>query len=147
MQALLHFIDKTSGGNIGVNNLTELSQSEQNRFLLKSLIMEEAITSAQLEGAVTTRKVAKEMLEKARKPSNKDEMMIANNYHLMKQAIALKNTPLSMEMILKLHRTATLQAIENNAIAGELRGMMKSLLQIMTEISFINRLNQQIYPI
>ena len=122
LQALLHFIDKTSGGNIGVNNLTGLSQSEQNRFLLKSLIMEEAITSAQLEGAVTTRKVAKEMLEKARKPSNKDEMMIANNYHLMKQAIALKNAPLSMEMILKLHRTATLQAIENNAIAGELRG-------------------------
>ena len=121
LQALLHFIDKAAGGNIGANNLTGLSQSEQNRFLLKSLIMEEAITSAQLEGAVTTRKVAEEMLEKARKPNNKDEMMIANNYHLMKQAIALKNAPLSMEMILKLHRTATLQAIENNAIAGELR--------------------------
>ena len=88
LQALLHFIDKTAGGNSGANNLTGLSQSEQNRFLLKSLIMEEAITSAQLEGAVTTRKVAKEMLEKARKPSNKDEMMIANNYHLMKEAPA-----------------------------------------------------------
>lgn len=119
--ALLHFIDKTAGGSIGANNLAGLSHSEQSRFLLKSLIMEEAITSAQLEGAATTRKVAKEMLETARKPRTKDERMIVNNYRLIQQAIALKNTPLSLDMILKMHRIATDQAIENNAISGEFR--------------------------
>ena len=121
LQALLHFIDKTAGGSIGTNNLAGLSSNEQNRFLLKSLIMEEAITSAQLEGAATTRKVAKEMLETARKPKTKDEMMIVNNYRLMQQAITLKNAPLSLDMILKLHSIATERAIENNAVSGELR--------------------------
>ncbi|WP_271142710.1 hypothetical protein [Gallibacterium sp. AGMB14963] len=80
LQALLHFIDKRSGGNVGTTNFEGLSNVEQQRFLLKSLIMEEAITSAQLEGAATTRKVAKEMLESERKPKTKDEMMILRYY-------------------------------------------------------------------
>lgn len=121
LQALLHFIDKMSGGNVGTTNFEGLSNVEQQRFLLKSLIMEEAITSAQLEGAATTRKVAKEMLESERKPKTKDEMMILNNFYLMKEAIKLKDKPLSLEMILKLHRLATNNAIENNAISGEFR--------------------------
>lgn len=115
--ALLHFIDKNAGGLME----TGLSKTEQNRFLLKSLIMEESISSAQLEGAATTRKVAKEMLETARKPRTKDEMMIVNNYKLMQQAVNVKNDPLSIELILSLHQTATHQAIENNAISGAFR--------------------------
>nr|WP_197504125.1 Fic family protein [Gallibacterium salpingitidis] len=110
-----------SGGNVGTNNFEGLSSTEQQRFLLKSLIMEEAITSAQLEGAATTRKVAKEMLESERKPKTKDEIMIFNNYYLMKEAIKLKNEPLSLEMILKLRRIATNDAIENNAVSGAFR--------------------------
>lgn len=121
LQAQLHFIDKATSGNVGTSTLTGLNKSEQDRFLLKSLVMEEAITSAQLEGAVTTRKVAKEMIETARKPKTKGEMMIANNYALMKEAIKLKDEPLSIELILELHRTATHNAIENKAIAGEFR--------------------------
>lgn len=83
--------------------------------------MEEAITSAQLEGAATTRKVAKDMLKSQRKPKTKDEIMIVNNYHLMKKAVELKNTPLSVEMILDLHRIATSNAIENKADPGQFR--------------------------
>ncbi|WGE34408.1 Fic family protein [Actinobacillus genomosp. 1] len=121
LQATLHFIDKSTGGSVGVSSLEGLSKQEQGRFLLKSLVMEEAITSAQLEGAVTTRKVAKEMLETARKPRTKDEMMIVNNYYLMQEAIARKDEPLSIELILELHRIATHNAIENKAVAGEFR--------------------------
>lgn len=121
LQALLHFIDTNSGGSVGTNNLAGLSKPEQNRFLLRSLIMEEAITSAQLEGAVTTRKEAKAMLESERKPKTKDEMMILNNYHLMKEAIRLKQSDLSVEMILEFHRIATHNAIENHAISGAFR--------------------------
>ncbi|QPB42677.1 Fic family protein [Rodentibacter haemolyticus] len=121
LQSFLHYIDKNSAGNMGASNLTGVSKPEQQQFLIKSLIMEEAITSAQLEGAVTTRKAAKEMLETARKPKTKDEIMIVNNYYLMREAIKLKNEPLSIEMILKLHQIATNNAIENNAIAGAFR--------------------------
>ncbi|MCF7521557.1 Fic family protein [Neisseria sp. ZJ106] len=121
LQARLHLIDKSCGSNIGTSNLGGFDRSDQNRFLLKSLIMEEAITSAQLEGAATTRKVAKDMLKSQRKPKTKDEIMIVNNYHLMKEAVKLKNTPLSIEMILDLHRTATKNAIENHAEPGQFR--------------------------
>lgn len=121
LQARLHLIDKSCGSNIGTSSLGGFGRSEQNRFLLKSLIMEEAITSAQLEGAATTRKVAKDMLKSQRKPKTKDEIMIVNNYHLMKKAVELKNTPLSVEMILDLHRTATKNAIENRAEPGQFR--------------------------
>ncbi|MFZ7266755.1 cell filamentation protein Fic, partial [Avibacterium avium] len=78
--SLLHSIDKTTGGNVGVSSLAGLGKADQSAFLLKSLIMEEAISSAQLEGASTTRKVAKEMLRSERKPRTKDEIMIVNNY-------------------------------------------------------------------
>ncbi|AZI13429.1 Fic family protein [Avibacterium paragallinarum] len=119
--SLLHFIDKTTGGSIGASNLAGLGKVEQSAFLLKSLIMEEAISSAQLEGASTTRKVAKEMLRSERKPKTKDEIMIVNNYLLMKEALALKDSPLTPEMILAMHRTATNNAIENNAVSGQFR--------------------------
>ncbi|TCP95323.1 Fic family protein [Cricetibacter osteomyelitidis] len=121
LQSLLHYVDKNSGGNVGTDNLSGLGKVEQQRFLIKSLIMEEAITSAQLEGAATTRKDAKAMLETERKPRTKDEMMILNNYLLMKEAIALRNTPITPEIILKMHRIATHNAIENNAVSGEFR--------------------------
>ncbi|MFZ7143502.1 Fic family protein [Avibacterium avium] len=119
--SLLHFIDKTTGGSIGASNLAGLGKVEQSAFLLKSLIMEEAISSAQLEGASTTRKVAKEMLRSERKPRTKDEIMIVNNYLLMKEALVLKDSPLTPEMILAMHRIATNNAIENNAISGQFR--------------------------
>ena len=121
LQSQLHFVDKATGGNVGTTSLSGLSKAEQDRFLLKSLIMEEAITSAQLEGAVTTRKVAKEMLETERKPKTKDEIMIVNNYKLMTEAIKLKDQPLSLDLILEFHRLATNNAIENNAAPGEFR--------------------------
>lgn len=120
LQVQLYFVDKAAGS-IHSMNFAGLSKNEQDRFLLKSLVMEEAITSAQLEGAVTTRKVAKEMLESARKPRTKDEIMIVNNYRLMKEIIVAKDQPLSVEMILHLHQMATENAIDNDAKSGEFR--------------------------
>ena len=52
------------------------------RYVISSLI-EEAITSSQLEGAMTTREVAKDLLRSGRKPRTKDERMILNNYRGM----------------------------------------------------------------
>ena len=52
------------------------------RFLVNSL-MEEAIRSSQLEGATTSRRVAKEMLRTGREPRDRSERMIANNYRAL----------------------------------------------------------------
>jgi Fic family protein len=83
--------------------------------------MEEAISSSQLEGASTTRKVAKEILVSDRKAKTQDEQMIVNNYFLMKEIQRIKDEDLSVDMILSLHQIATKGTQDNNNVAGELR--------------------------
>ena len=123
LQANLHCIDTMVGGGYNLSNSSFLvsTETEKNQYLVKNLMMEEAITSAQLEGASTTRKVAKEILEKELTPKDKSQQMIVNNFLLMKQVLTLKDSPLSVETILELHKIATFKAIENQAIPGEIR--------------------------
>ena len=121
LSAQLHYIDKVTGGGHGINDSSFISTQGKKRYLVKSLMMEEAITSSQLEGASTTRKVAKEMLETARKPTDKSEQMIFNNYRLMQKAVERKDEALSLELILELHEIATRNAIDNDAVPGEFR--------------------------
>jgi Fic family protein len=98
-----------------------ISSSDKQHYFVKSLMLEEAITSSQLEGASTTREVAQEMLKKSLAPKDKSQQMIFNNYQLMKKAIERRNEELSIEFILELHRIATYKAIDNAAISGQLR--------------------------
>jgi Fic family protein len=119
--AQLHNIDKMTGGGHKISNDIFDSSSDKTQYLVKSLMMEEAITSSQLEGASTTREVAQEMLEKNLTPKDKSQQMILNNYRLMKKAVEIRQSELSIELIIELHEIATYQAIENNAIPGELR--------------------------
>ncbi len=121
MEAMLHQVVKLAGGNVGVIDEDGASNRLQNRFLVSSLIMEEAITSAQLEGAATTREVAKKMLEEDREPIDEDERMILNNYLLLKYAEKIKNEDLSIDQILEFHRITTLGTSENNVCPGEFR--------------------------
>ena len=121
LQAKLHYIDKLVGGNQNISDHPFFNQGEKNSYLVRSLLMEEAITSSQLEGASTTRKVAKEMLQTERQPKDKSEQMIANNYRLMKTAVERREEDLSLELILEFHQIATHRAIDNNAVPGEFR--------------------------
>ena len=54
----------------------------RNQFIVNSLI-QEAITSSQLEGASTTRAVAAKMIRAGRRPRDRSEQMILNNYLAM----------------------------------------------------------------
>ncbi len=97
--AQLHEIDKMTGGGREISDGNLVSKSAKNRYLVQSLMQEEAITSSQLEGASTTRKVAKEMLNKNLPPQDKSQQMILNNYLLMKKAVEKKDQELSLELI------------------------------------------------
>jgi len=115
LQAKLFKISNLAGQGIIPHN------SIKSQYLISSLVMEEAISSSQLEGASTTRKVAKEILISKRKPKTQDEQMIVNNYLLMKEIKRIKDEPLSVDMILSLHQIATNGTHDNDNIAGELR--------------------------
>lgn len=119
-QTVIHDIERinTRLGQAAPNVSTS---NQSNLFLVESLMMEEAISSAQLEGAATTRKIAKEMLEKEREPLNDDERMIANNFMLMKLAKQSMDLPLSIELIRQFHTEATRHIQEAHACPGEIR--------------------------
>jgi len=121
MEAKLHQIIKVAGGSVAAIAGNVASDSIQSKYLVSSLIMEEAITSAQLEGASTTREVAKKMLEEEREPIDEDERMIINNFLLLKNAEKVSKEPLSIDLILDFHRIATNKTTENNVIPGEFR--------------------------
>lgn len=119
IQEAVHVIDKKASGEIlAADVVTNLHASD--RFLVSSLI-EEAITSSQLEGASTTRRVAKAMLESGRPPRNTGERMIFNNYQAMIAAQGLRDDPLTPDDVLSLHRILTEDTLERPDAAGRIQ--------------------------
>lgn len=101
----LHEIDRQAAGEIAMPEQA-VSGEDRNRYLVSSLI-EEAITSSQLEGASTTREEAKNMLRSGRSPRDRSERMILNNYRVMEEIRRLKDEPFTPQRILELHRIVT----------------------------------------
>lgn len=91
-------------------------------YLINSLI-EEAISSSQLEGATTTRRIAKELIRTGRKPKDHSETMILNNYHAMSFIRDNRDDELTPSMIFELHRILTEGTLSSSNInkAGVLR--------------------------
>lgn len=113
----LHAIDRSLIGNILTHNKT-LRLNEPSWII--NAFMEEAIASSILEGAATTRKVAKEMLRKGRKPRNVSEQMVANNYETMNYILEHKDEPLTPAFLLEIHRLVTKGTIRPDLV-GQFR--------------------------
>ena len=92
----------------------------RNRYIVSSLI-EEAITSSQLEGASTTRRDAKDMLRSGRSPRDLSEHMILNNYLAMQYVAEVKDQPLTPDLVREIHRIVTDGTLENPHYAGKLQ--------------------------
>ena len=115
----LHQIDLSAGGRIEMPS--EITNPDtRDRYYVASLI-EEAITSSQLEGASTTRRVAKEMIRSGRPPKDRSERMIFNNYITMKAIGRFKNEPLSKELLFRIHRSVMQKTLDDPDAAGRFR--------------------------
>ncbi|NPE57435.1 Fic family protein [Dickeya dadantii] len=121
LEPKLHRIVQLGAGKIASIAGTQASDNVRQNYLVSSLLMEEAITSAQLEGAATTRADAKKMLEEELTPATPDERMILNNYMLLRLADRRKSEPLTRDLMLEFHRVATQGVSENDNIPGEFR--------------------------
>lgn len=117
--AQLHKIDLGAGGRIGMPEPVTNPET-RDQYLIRSL-MDEAITSSQLEGAVTTREVAKDMLRSGRKPKDKSEKMILNNYRTMRRIREISSRPLTPDLVFEIHRMITEETLDNPDAAGRLR--------------------------
>jgi len=115
----LHEIDMGAGGYIQMPS--EITNREtRDRYYYSSLV-EEAITSSQLEGSATTREVAKEMLRTRRPPRDRGERMILNNFLTMRRISDLKRDALTPELVLEIHRIITEQSLDDPSAAGRFR--------------------------
>jgi len=115
----LHEIDRGAGKYLTTSQPIASPQT-RDQYLVSSLI-NEAITSSQLEGAVTTRAVAKEMIRTGRPPHDRSERMILNNYATMDQIREIRTEKLSKELIFDLHRKVTEGTLEKEDAAGRFR--------------------------
>ena len=116
---LLYKLDQITGyRNKDLSPLTSATIKDQ--YLMRNLI-QEAITSSQLEGAATTREIAKDMIKSARAPRDQNEQMILNNFLTMEKILTWKDETLDLDLLLKIHTQITEDTFENASGIGRLR--------------------------
>lgn len=119
---ILESVDAINRDASGTITLAEKAtrQADRDRYLVSSLI-EEAITSSQLEGAATSRHDAKELLRTRREPRDMSERMIVNNYLAMQRIVELKSEALTPELVMEIHRIVTDGTLADPSSAGRLQ--------------------------
>lgn len=118
IQKALYQLDMHIGGTLGSN--IGIAETDKTKFIILS-IMEEAISSSQMEGANTTRQKAKEMIQQEKKPKNKSEQMIFNNFITMKHIVQHKNKDLTPENMLYIHQLITKGTLDTAQDEGKFR--------------------------
>jgi Fic family protein len=120
VQELAHHVDQQASGAITMPELVTADAAAKQRFIVNSLI-EESIRSSQLEGATTSRVVAKEMIRSGREPTDRSEQMILNNYRAMQFMREEASGDLTPDLVLTLHRILTEATLDDPNDAGRLQ--------------------------
>lgn len=126
----VHKIDQRASGRIEISELVT-NPSTRDRYVVSSL-MEEAITSSQLEGATTSRLVAKDMIRSGRPPRDKSERMILNNYHAMDFVRQIQRKKMTPELIRELHSMVTDRTLDDPSSAGKLQTPGEKRVQVIS---------------
>ena len=114
-----HKIDAQAAGRVSMPDAVA-NPSTRDRYLFNSLL-EEAITSSQLEGAATTRREAQAMVRAGRAQRNRHEQMVLNNYRAMLFVREIKDTRLTPALVLEIHRIITMDTLDDSTAAGRLQ--------------------------
>lgn len=119
-EEFFHELDMNTGGGLFVGS-SEVDKANKQKLISRG-IMEEAIASSQLEGAATSRKAAKKMLQEGRKPKNESEQMIVNSYLSMKSIEEkYKDEKMTMNLLLEMHGMITQDTLDSEGERPRLR--------------------------
>ena len=116
---LLHEADKSLAGHVGTD-MADVSNPDYRAKYIFTSLREEAFASSLIEGAVSTRSEAKEMIRTGRTPKNTSEWMILNNFNTIQYLLLNRDKPLSLELLLDIQWRLTANTIDE-ADAGRLR--------------------------
>ena len=133
----LHEIDLRAGGRIEMPSQVTNPET-RDRYYIESQI-EEAITSSQLEGASTTRRVAKQLIRSGRRPRGRSETMIFNNYLTMKLIVELKTKKMTPGLVLHIHEHVTRNTLDDPTAAGRFRNSSEDIYVADREDQVIHR--------
>lgn len=119
LKVAVRYLDMNAGGALRSDS-HGLSTGE-GRAHLSSSLAEEPFASSLIEGAATTRQIAKQLIFAGRQPQSVDELMVLNNYRAMEFVKQHKDTALSMPFLLQLHQIVTQGTLPDAADAGRVR--------------------------
>jgi len=119
LKGTLRELDMSAGGALA-SDATGLSTGEGRVHLARSLA-EEPFASSFIEGAATTRQIAKKLVFEGRQPRTKDERMVLNNYYAMQFVKAHRDEPLTLPLLLELHRVVTVGTMDDPKNSGRIR--------------------------
>ncbi len=93
-----------------VNNHIDIifkKSPKQERLLVMDALIDEAFNSSAIEGAFSTRKRSKEIIEKGIKPANISEQMIYNNYKALDFILDNIHCQIDNELIIQIYKIIT----------------------------------------
>lgn len=122
----LHHADSGARGAIGVPEAIT-NRETRDQYVVRSL-MEESITSSQLEGASTTRDVAKRMIRDGREPRDRNERMILNNFKTMSEISHLKDEELTKDLVFEIQRLVTDRTLDDVTGSGRFRRLDEEIV-------------------
>lgn len=84
-------------------------------------LIDEAYNSSVIEGAFSTKKRTKELVENDLNPKNKSEQMILNNFHALKYVTDNIQKPLNEDIILNIYRILMKNTLNEDEIVDKYR--------------------------
>ena len=119
--ATLHDVDRWGGSTLAFDGTALPSLEAMREQVVVSSLMEEAIATSQIEGAATTRRVAKELLRTNRKARDRSEQMIVNSYETIQFLRAEKERDLSLDMLFEIQARMTRDTLDDPSGGGRFR--------------------------
>jgi Fic family protein len=120
LQYELMRIDQQLAGGLTSEDQHAPTASQRERFIVSAL-REEAIASSMLEGAATTRQDAKQMLQSGRRPRNRGERMVLNNYQAIQFIRENCKAGMSPEFMIDLQKILTDETLDDAGQVGRFR--------------------------
>ncbi|PKM42463.1 MAG: Fic family protein [Firmicutes bacterium HGW-Firmicutes-8] len=157
----LELIDKHATENF----FEKVDQKIQESVVYNALI-DEAFNSSVIEGAFSTKRRTKEMIEQKIPPANKSEQMIINNYKALEFIFENLHNPINEQIILDMYDIVVLNTLDDEDVVTKYRNdaicvweinaqrpiyeapHFSQVQELMNQlVEFINDDNDQLHPI
>lgn len=118
LQKNLHQIDS-----LGRDSIYQLIKEDIEKELIQDSLMEEAVFSSAIEGAFSTVKRLKELVQHKQSPQDINDQMVLNNYEAMQFILKEKHQDMSIDLMLELQKIVTQNTLDDDdaAYAGQFR--------------------------